>query len=110
MGNCTVTALSRAFASEEATRMQQRGQRIIPLQIAASDSYATNGDTVDLSSLFPSGNYTVFVNAVSNTGNRLAVYDQTNKKLKVFTALTTEAVNGTNQSVNGIFNAIAVGE
>ena len=117
MGTCTVTLDSAAFASEVATRAQQRGQRVIRGTITAASSYASpGGDDCDLTNYFPRSGldatvkYRVILNPVSNTGNRLGVYDHTNKKLLVYTALGTEAGNGTNQSVNGIFGFIALGE
>ncbi len=112
MGDCTVTLDDRAFATEVAGRSQQRGQSVIRGTITASASYATGGDACDLSGLFPSQTmkYRVQLNAVSNTGNRLGVYDHTAKTLKVYTALTTEAGAGSAQNVNGIFSFVAYGE
>lgn len=114
MGTCTVTLDTAAFASETATRAQQRGQRLIRGIITASASYATNGDVCDLTNYFPrsgfdqSVKYRVILNPVSNTGNRLGVYDHANKKLKVYTGLGSEASG--DQSVNGIFSFVAIGE
>jgi hypothetical protein len=111
VGNCTVTIDSAAFKSEETgSRVQQRAQRVIRGTIAGSASYASNGDSVDLASYFPANKYRVILNDVSNTGNRLGVWDQTNKKLKIYTALNTEAAGSSNQATNGIFGFIAIGE
>jgi hypothetical protein len=111
MGNCTVTIDSSAFISEETgSRVQQRGQRVIRGTIAGSSSYAASGDAVDLASYFPANKYRVILNDVSNTGNRLGVFDVTNKTLWIYTALNTEAAGASNQSVNGIFSFIAIGE
>jgi hypothetical protein len=110
MGNAVVTLDSAAFNSEESgSRVQQRGQRIIRGTIGGSNSYATGGDVVDLSSYFPAGKFRVFLCSISNTGNRIGVYDATNKKLLIYTALTTQSGN-TDQSVNGVFSFIAIGE
>ncbi len=110
MGTCTVTLDDRAFAAEVSGRAQQRGQSVIRGTIAASTSYAASGDACDLTDLFPSKQmkYRVQLNVVSNTGNRLGVYDHANKKLWVFTALGVEASG--DQSVNGIFSFVAFGE
>lgn len=114
MGTCTVTLDTAAFASEVATRAQQRGQRVIRGIIAASNSYASGGDACDLSNYFPrsgfdgSVKYRVILNPISNTGNRLGVYNHADKTLEVYTALGAEATG--NQSVNGIFGFVAIGE
>lgn len=115
MGTCTVTLDTTAFVSEvSGGRAQQRGQRIIRGTIKASASYASNGDLCNLANYFPRSGfdqtvkYRVILNPLSNTGNRLGVYDHTNKKLKVYTGLGAEATG--DQSVNGIFGFIAVGE
>ncbi len=111
MGNCTVTLDGAAFASEESgSRVQQRAQRIIRGTVAGSDSYATGGDTLDLSNYFPQNSCRVILNPVSNTGNRLGVWDATNKKLLIYTALNTQASAESDQSVNGIFGFVAIGE
>jgi len=116
LGTATVTLDTKAFDSEVATRAQQRGQRIIRGTLAGSSSYATNGDICDLTPYFPRSGfdqtvkYRVILAPVSNTGNRIGVYDHTNKKLIIFTALGTQAGNGTNQSANGIFPFFAIGE
>jgi hypothetical protein len=112
MGNCTITLDDRAFTSETTGRAQQRGQQVIRGTIAAAAIYAASGDSCDLSPYFPSQTmkYRVILNPLSNTGNRLGVYDHTNKTLWVFTALNTEAGAGTDQHLNGIFSFIAIGE
>jgi hypothetical protein len=110
MGTAKVTLDDAAFASEESgSRVQQRGQRVIHGTMAGSATYASNGESADLSNYFPAGNYRVILNPVSNTGNRIGVYDHTNKKLLIYSALTTE-VGVTDQSVNGVFSFIAIGE
>jgi hypothetical protein len=110
VGNCTVTLDDVAFNSEESgSRVQQRGQRIIRGTMAGSTSYAADGDSADLSNYFPAGKYRVILNPVSTTGVTLGVYDQSAKKLKIFTAINTES-GSVNQSVNGIFSFIAIGE
>jgi hypothetical protein len=53
--------------------------------------------------------YRVILNNISNTGNRIGIYDHTNKKLKIYTSLGVEA-GITDQSANGIFGFVAVGE
>jgi len=55
-----------------------------------------------------SAKYRVILNPISNTGNRLGVYDHTNRKLLIYTALGVEASG--DQSVNGIFSFVAIGE
>jgi len=112
LGNCTVSLDNTAFAGEESGgRVQQRGQRVIRGTLTASSSHAADsgGDSCDLSSYFPAGKYRVILNPVSNTGNRLGLYDADNKKLLVFTSLGTEA-GASDQSTNGIFSFIAIGE
>jgi hypothetical protein len=114
LGTCTVTLDTKAFDSEVATRAQQRGQRVIRGTIAGSTSYTTDGDACDLTNNFPASNstksvkYRVILNPISNTGNRLGVYDHTNKKLLIYTGLGVQASG--NQSVYGIFSFIAIGE
>jgi hypothetical protein len=112
MGDCTIALDDVAFKSEVSGRAQQRSQQIIRGTITASSDYAASGDGCDLAPYFPSQQmkYRVILNPVSNTGNRLGVYDHTNKKLWVFTALSTEAAGSSNQSANGIFSFIAIGE
>jgi hypothetical protein len=116
MATCTVTLDTRAFDSEVG-RAQQRGQRVIRGTIAGDSTYANpNGDLADLTDYFPRSGfdqtvkYRVILNPISNTGNRVGVYNHTTKKLLIYTALGTEAVNGTDQSVNGIFSFVAIGE
>lgn len=110
MGNATVTLDARDFASEVSSRMAQRAQRVIRGTLAGSSSYAGSGDDVDLAPYFPAGKFRVILNPLSNTGNRLAVYDHTNNKLLIYTALGVEAGGATDQSVNGIFGFVAIGE
>ena len=111
MGNATVTIDDVAFNSEDTgQRVQQRGQRVIRGTMAGNAVYTTDGDGVDLANYFPANNFRVILSPASQTGNRLGVYDATNKKLIIFTGLGTQAAGGTNQSANGIFSFIAIGE
>jgi hypothetical protein len=114
MGICTVTLDTAAFAAETSTRAQQRGQRLIRGTITASSSYASGGDSCDLANYFPRSGfddtvkYRVILNPVSNTGNKLGVYNHTTKKLQIFDSLGNETSGDLH--LNGIFSFVAIGE
>lgn len=92
-------AAQRAVLSEHST-----AQKLAIIDVTLSSSYATNGDTVDFTTLGLVGTRgiaAVFV--VPENAGYVAWYDRTNKKIKVFqqsaaTSALTEVPNATNLS------------
>jgi hypothetical protein len=79
--------------------------------ITFDSSYPTGGELFEPSDVDPAYakiSQSVFfivlcaINDATIADYRQVVYDQTNKKLQVFTAINTEAGNGTNQSAVNI--------
>lgn len=60
--------------------------RVVPLQLAASGTYSTGGDAIDLGAVAGiTSVYMVLIDEATNGTNACgAVYDYTNKKLKLF--------------------------
>lgn len=100
MGACTV--------SIEQNNRYNDAERERIVAISPSASYATGGDTLAAADCQLAAINTVELEAVDAAGSRLGIYDKANSKIKVFTALGTEAVNATNQSAIS-FRAIVRG-
>ena len=84
-----------------------RVTKVISGVVALDSSYPTGGE--DISEIFNQFKNCkrVIVDALGTAGSRLFAVDFANKKLKVFTALSTEAANASDQSaIECRFNAI----
>lgn len=112
-GPLTAAGDDAAFQCEIADRITGRSQTIVRGQFTNLGFYKTGGVLCDLAKLlkpgrFPLNNYRIAVQ-LDSTANYYAVYDHTNKKLLIYSALGTQVTNGTN--VNAlIFPFLAVGE
>lgn len=94
MGVCTVTIV-KVWADGD--------RKHVVADVAPNSSYATGGDTLSGTELLLETELTeVKCPAMNIAGDRLYSYDHANLKLKIFTALSTEAVAATNQSTKTV--------
>jgi hypothetical protein len=91
MGACTVTLDAAGGNLVEGSKRTRFGT------LSPSASYATNGDTVAAADFGLNVLDDLEID-LDVAASRFGTYDKTNGKVKVFTALSTEAVNATNQS------------
>ncbi len=88
-------------------------QRVIYATVAFDNSYPTGGEAVDVSMF--GGQLTeltdaILLNSHNLAASRIVVWDRPNKKLKLFTALSTEAANASDQSTINDIRVVFVGK
>lgn len=112
-GPLTSSVDESAFHCQISDRITGRAQAVVRGYFINLGFYKTGGILCDLTKLinpgkFPLGNYRVIVQ-LDATVNYYAVYDRTNKKLLLYSAIGTQVTAGTN--VNALMVPfLAVGE
>jgi len=95
----TITELATGDATNVRTirELASSGLRIVFLKVTFDNSYPTGGESLGLANygLTPA-NVAFF--GCEQVSNRICTYDRTNDKLLLYTALSTEAANASNQS------------
>lgn len=108
----TLTADDAAFPCELADRVSGRTQTILRGTVRCAGDYRTNGVPCDLAiktspGRFPLGNYRVVIE-LDGTTTYYAVYDHTNKKIKILSDLGAEISDLT--AIDLTFGFLSVGE
>lgn len=104
MGTGTLAPASPRAAQRSLLSEHSLAQKIAVIDVTLSSSYATNGDTVDFTTLGLVGTRGIAgVLAVPENAGYVAWYDRTNKKIKMFqqsaaTGALTEVPPTTNLS------------
>lgn len=91
-----------ALTITEVVRSALRNKRYLVVDIQFDNSYPTGGEAVAASDFGLSSIDDLRVPSQNAAGTRLFAWDQANSKIKVFTAVGTEATNASDQSTQTV--------
>ncbi len=87
-----------ALTFTEVVRSATRNRRLVVTDVTLDNSYPTGGEVINPSDVGLTSFDAVIIPNISNAGTRFLTWDQANSKVKVYTALSTEAANASDQS------------
>jgi hypothetical protein len=97
-----------ALTFSEVTRTLTANKRVVVADVTLDNSYPTGGEAISPSDVGLQAFEAVLIPSINNAGTRFLVWDQANSKVKVLTALSTEAANASDQSTT-VFRATFIG-